>query len=218
MAQRVLDGTPCTVLDVGGGRESHIAQFCPKGSELIALDISSDELALNCEATQKVVADACQDIPLPPASVDLVTSYSVFEHLHDVTAFSRQAFRVLRPGGVMLHVFPCRYAIFAVINRVLPFKLSRQLISIFYDYFPKDYGFPAYYDQCSPGKIERALTQAGFKVETTVLDYYQSFWFTFFAPLYATSVLYELAVMALRLRPLCGHIAVLARKPSGQQE
>jgi ubiquinone/menaquinone biosynthesis C-methylase UbiE len=211
IARTLVDGGPHIVLDVGGGRESHIAQFCSKDSTIIALDISGDELAQNHKATQKVVADACKEFPLRSESVDLVTSYCVLEHLPNVTAFCRHASRVLRPGGAMLHVFPCRYALFSIANRVFPFRASRWLISTLTGK-PKTYGFPAYYDQCSPAKIQRALAQAGFYVETTVLNFYQSFWFTFFAPLYSVCVLWELVLMALRLRPLCGHVVVLARK------
>lgn len=214
LAQILLDGSPRTVLDVGGGRESHIADFCSSDSTIIAMDISPSELAQNCKATQMVVADACQEFPLQPESVDLVTSYCVLEHLPDVTAFCRHAFRVLRPGGAMLHVFPCRNAIFSVMNRIFPFKMSRRLISALTGK-PKTYGFPAYYDQCSPARIEAVLVQAGFRVETIEVNYYQSQWFTFFAPLYAISVLCERALMALRLRPLCGHMVVVAKKDSG---
>ncbi|SRR6266568_1618485 len=213
IAHTLVDGVPLTVLDVGGGRESHIAQFCSKGCTIIALDISVDELAQNHKATQKVVADACKEFPLRPESVDLVTSYCVLEHLPDVTGFCQYAYRVLRPDGAMLHVFPCRYALFSIANRLFPFRASRWLISVLTGK-PKTYGFPAYYDRCSPAKIQRALAQAGFRVERTVLNYYQSQWFTFFAPLYAICVLWELALMALRLRSLCGHIVVLARKDS----
>lgn len=213
IAQILLDGIPRTVLDVGGGRETHIAQFCSRGSTIIALDISPTELAQNRKATQKVVADASKEFPLQPESVDLVTSYHALEHLPNVSAFCGHAFRVLRPGGAMLHVFPCRYAIFSILNRLLPFRVSRWLIAQLTGK-SKTYGFPAYYDQCSPAKIERALVQAGFRIEKMVLNYYQSFWFTFFTPLYTICVLWELALMSLRLRPLCGHIVVLARKDS----
>jgi ubiquinone/menaquinone biosynthesis C-methylase UbiE len=211
MAASLVGGTPLRVLDVGGGRESHIAQFCSEGSTVIALDISPDELARNGKATQKIVADACQEFPLPDESVDLVTSYCVVEHLPEVGAFCRHAFRVLRPGGAMLHVFPCRNAVFSELNRLIPFRASRWLIATCTGK-PKSYGFPAYYDECSPAKIQRALVRAGFQVETMEVNYYQSQWFTFFVPLYAMSVLCELALMALRLRPLCGHVVVLARK------
>lgn len=214
LAQTLLGGNASTVLDVGGGRESHIARFLTKDSTIIALDISPGELAQNRKATIRVVADACQEFPLPPESVDLVTSYCVLEHLPNVSAFCEHAFRVLRPGGAMLHVFPCRNAVFSVLNRIFPFAASRWLISVLTGK-PRAYGFPAYYDQCSPARMERALVRAGFRVETMAVNYYQSQWFTFCAPLYAVSSICELLLMKLHVRPLCGHVVVVGRKDPG---
>ncbi len=42
------------------------------------------------------------------------------EHLHDNAAFSRKFARALRPGGVMVHTFPCKFAPFALIDQLLP--------------------------------------------------------------------------------------------------
>ena len=100
MAQGLVGISPLRVLDVGGGRESHIAEFCTEGSTVIAFDISAEELSQNQKATQKIVADACREFPLPVGSVDLVTSYCVVEHLPDVSAFCRHAYQVFMLGRI----------------------------------------------------------------------------------------------------------------------
>jgi SAM-dependent methyltransferase len=43
--------------------------------------------------------DVCSE-PLPEGAFDLVTSWSVFEHLRDPAAAMRNIWRALRPGGV----------------------------------------------------------------------------------------------------------------------
>jgi SAM-dependent methyltransferase len=49
-----------------------------------------------------VAAERVHDA-LPPESVDVVFSYNVIEHVADPFATFASAYRVLRPGGVMLH-------------------------------------------------------------------------------------------------------------------
>ena len=44
----------------------------------------------------------------PDASFDLVVANQVFEHVRDLEAAARELHRVLRPGGMLLSVFPIR--------------------------------------------------------------------------------------------------------------
>lgn len=48
------------------------------------------------------------DLPLPSASVDVVVTFQVIEHLWDQRQFVAECLRVLRPGGVLLMSTPNR--------------------------------------------------------------------------------------------------------------
>ena len=72
-------------------------------------------MAGNAFLDERIVADVCKGVGLPPASVDCIVGRSVVEHLEDTEAFLRNAFHTLRPGGKMVLVFPGRYATFALI-------------------------------------------------------------------------------------------------------
>lgn len=48
-------------------------------------------------------------IPLEDSSVDVVVSHDVLEHVRDPRASMQEMWRVLRPGGYALHVFPMYY-------------------------------------------------------------------------------------------------------------
>jgi SAM-dependent methyltransferase len=45
-------------------------------------------------------------LPFPPARFDVVFSYYVFEHVQDPARVLAEAIRVLKPGGLLLFVFP----------------------------------------------------------------------------------------------------------------
>lgn len=48
-------------------------------------------------------------LPFDDASFDAIVSDQVFEHLQNYETVLRELARVLKPGGVMLHIFPARW-------------------------------------------------------------------------------------------------------------
>lgn len=50
-----------------------------------------------------------ENLPYPDASFDAIISFDVFEHVQDVSASLKECWRVLRPGGIVLAVFPSYY-------------------------------------------------------------------------------------------------------------
>lgn len=49
-------------------------------------------------------------LPFADQSFDILVSNEVFEHVQDYPAALDEVYRVLRPGGVALHMFPSRWA------------------------------------------------------------------------------------------------------------
>ena len=74
------------VLDLGGGRRCvYAGSVQPPGRlTLIAVDVSAEELALNSDVTETRVADVAEGLPMPTASVDLVLSRALLEHVENV--------------------------------------------------------------------------------------------------------------------------------------
>lgn len=59
----------------------------------------------------KTIALVPYRLPFDDQSFDVVVSTSVLEHAANKPTLFREIFRVLRPGGVMLHLFPAKWYI-----------------------------------------------------------------------------------------------------------
>lgn len=105
-----VKGTKGAILDVGCGSAWVAAKFCPKGFEVVSLDIS---LKNTSEALKKypypnhfaVAADAFS-LPFPPHTFDYVIASEIIEHVASPGAFVKSLFRVVKPGGSLIVTTP----------------------------------------------------------------------------------------------------------------
>jgi SAM-dependent methyltransferase len=207
------------VIDVGAGKDCPFLPYVcdPRMQLIIGLDYSEDQLCRNRDLNQKIVANAAaHGFPLRDRSADLVVSRSVVEHILDNKAFFENCARVLRPGGAMIHVFPGRFAPFALLNRLLPNWLARRVSG--YLLSPEwveegNYGFPVFYDRCYFSAVQNLLDQNGFKNAKYTLSFYQSIYFEFFFPLFFMVLAYDLIAWRLGIRNLASTIMVMAERP-----
>jgi SAM-dependent methyltransferase len=98
------------LLDFGGARGTFLGELRRRGYEskfsLLGVDINPDEIRFGLEQGLPV---RCVDIlrePLPAASFDVVTSFSVLEHMQDPGGTLAALARLLKPGGELLLTLP----------------------------------------------------------------------------------------------------------------
>ena len=202
------------IVDVGGGRSCTFAHVRPPGStsRIVAVDVSSEQLALNNDVDEKRVADVVKELPFEPAEVDAIVSSSVLEHLDDVEAFVANSRRALKPGGYWVHVFPSKFAPFSIANQLLPSTLGRRVLLALMPETEGKCGFRAYYDRCYYSACTALLRRHGFEVTDVRVGYFQSWYLSFFLPAFLLSAAYELALYKLGARNLAAYLVVVARK------
>lgn len=101
-----LPAPGCTVriLDLGAGTGRQAALLAGMGYQVTAVDLPS-----SAYATQRVHPVLDYDgrvLPLPDASIDVVFSSNVLEHVADVEELLRETARVMAPGGRAIHILP----------------------------------------------------------------------------------------------------------------
>lgn len=103
------------VLDWGCGRGSHVLHLRQAGLEAYgvepALEVMARGRALlerhgveHSEALRPVSPENRTDFP--PDFFDFLMSYQVLEHIADLDSALREMHRVLKPGGLSVHLFP----------------------------------------------------------------------------------------------------------------
>jgi 2-polyprenyl-6-hydroxyphenyl methylase/3-demethylubiquinone-9 3-methyltransferase len=203
------------VVDVGGGKSCPFARYigCAARATIIAVDVSREELAGNHTVQARLVSDVAKALPFRPQVVDVITSRSFLEHVRDVRGCVKNAAEVLRTRGYLIHLFPSRNAVFALMNRAVPNALARRLLDIF---APPEcggaVGFPAFYNGCDYSAMSALLREQQFVIVEVKLSYYQSRYYDFFLPFFLVSAFYEIAIQLLGLKGLAAYILIVARK------
>jgi SAM-dependent methyltransferase len=162
--------------DVGGGRLPRIELPFLKKHKLsyYLFDISDDELQRADKAYHKIRMDvACSDADFEktvvPRSFDLIYSHMLLEHLEDPLQAHRNFFKMLRPGGLSVHMFPSRNNLPLFLNGLIPERMSKLILKILQPHRDTDGQegkFHAYYKYCGAPceKLRRTYEAIGFEV------------------------------------------------------
>jgi ubiquinone/menaquinone biosynthesis C-methylase UbiE len=202
------------VADVGGGRTCSFADrlIGIHDIKIVAVDVSADELAANNTAHEARVADVSRHIPFADSEVDLLVSRTLLEHVSDVESAVQEMARVLKPTGQTLHLLPCRYALFAVIARIVPFDLAKRIL---HTAIPESRGvveFDVFYDHGHPRDLKRVFSSAGFREVEVECTWDQTAYFHAFFPAFLLVLLYQRLAELCRIRILASYAIVRATR------
>jgi SAM-dependent methyltransferase len=197
------------VLDAGAGER---CVYTGRSLRVIGSDVLLNDLKNNPDVQCAVVADLGRDFPFSPVSLDAVTACYFVEHMHDSEKFIQNVATALRPGGRLFLLFPCRYAPFAVINRMISNRLTVKMLRWFVE--DSHGGFPATYNNCWPSRMREVLKRNGLQVVGTELCFYQSHYYASFLPLYFCSLAYDMLMKALNIELMAASACMFAVKPT----
>jgi ubiquinone/menaquinone biosynthesis C-methylase UbiE len=160
------------LVDFGCGNGAQTLMFQQHFDKVTGVDISEEFLAdFRREIAALGLADKVEGvatdggpIPLPDGSADVVTSFTVLEHVPDEMATLAEMRRVLRPGGRAILTVPNRWWIFETHGADLPLLPWNRVPLV--SWWPKKI-----HDRWARARIyrrreiEELLIQAGFKIE-----------------------------------------------------
>lgn len=135
--QQYLPAPPAAALDIGGGPGRYSIALAKHGYRMTLLDLSPNLLAfarmkaaeMGVELAGVMQGTALDLAPLPDSSFDAVLLMGPLYHLlkaEEREQSVREAFRVLRPGGICLASFISRYSVFRNAAKYEPEWLIRR--------------------------------------------------------------------------------------------
>lgn len=211
--RHLVDGG--TVYDIGGGKQPFFSAEAKAEHRLrvVGVDISKEELS----RAEPGLYDEIRAVDVMELRGDgdgqLVVCQALLEHVRDVERAVAAIRTCLEPGGHVCIFVPCRNAIYARLNRLLPEKLKRRILFAVYPHTAHAQGFPSYYDRCTPGELDRLFFTAGFeRVEERL--YYSSKYFFFFFPAYLLWQAWILLASRIAPRRLCVTMSLVYRLPT----
>lgn len=149
-----------TVLDAGSGATPAVPPAKRQlEQEYVGLDISSAELArAGSDAyDESWPRDICVFEPSLEGRFDLVISMFLLEHVRPIDAALINIHRYLKPGGRLIAQFAGGRSASAWINRLLPERLSRTVVTALHADRKSESVFPAEYDRCTPSELAPVL-------------------------------------------------------------
>ncbi len=204
---------PKTVLDVGAGKQWHFEpSLKAPGMNLVGFDIDVVEMSGNALLDERLSGDACNGLGVPDGSVDLVMGRAVVEHLHDNKSFLESAHRALSEGGHLIVTFPNKRAPFAILNRLLPRRVTQWLLLNLVPGSSGKLGFEAFYDRTSSREFRESLAKIGFEIEEEFASYFSSGYLRFFVPLFVIGLGYDYASYAFRNPRFAAYLMFIAKK------
>lgn len=197
------------ILDVGSGRTPTIpVDQRPPGCHYVGLDISAAELDAAPEGSydERVVGDLTERDARLEDRFDLIVSWQVLEHVASLEATLASLHAYLRPGGRFVAQLSGTFAIFALLSRIIPHRLSVRLMHDLLGIEPES-RFRTRFDRCHHRALERLL--GGWTAHEIVPRYNAGNYFRFSRPLLWLYLTYENWLARNDRRNLATHYIVV---------
>ena len=181
------------VLDVGGGKNPCISRLQKQENniKLLGLDIDANELQAAALGLYDEIIVADITAYQGRSDAKLLICQCLLEHVANTPQALRGIASCLEKGGRALLFVPSSRAVFAKLNRLLPEVWKRKLLYAIFPSTKENQGFPAFYHQCTPGKMIANAKRAGLELEE-VKYYFMSAYFRWFFPLHLVWRLWQL--------------------------
>ncbi len=200
------------LLDAGCGRTAPIlSQYRGRAAHLIGVDLvdfvgAPDDIELH--------NSDLAHLPLADASVDLIMSRSVFEHLMDPEAVYKEFNRVLRPGGAVVFLTANMWDYGTLVARMVPNRMHSKIVKKVEGREEED-TFPTAYRTNTRKAVDRLAAAENFRVESfEYLSQYPNY-LMFNGGLFFLGMCFEKLISRFEmLKYLRGWILVSLRKPA----
>jgi SAM-dependent methyltransferase len=150
------------LLDAGCGRTVPVLRkYLGRAARLIGVElVDFTDVPVGIETYRADLSS----IPLPDATVDVIMSRSVFEHLDDPAAVYREFSRILRPGGHVVFLTANMWDYATLVARAIPNRFHSRIVR-YVEGRKEDDVFPTRYRTNTRRTVERLADQAKLQID-----------------------------------------------------
>jgi SAM-dependent methyltransferase len=164
-------------VEVGSGMGLFTLTGTALGVRVVGVESSSDRYAASINIARAlffahglfppIVQAYSEALPLPDASVDLVTSFQTLEHVDDLWQTLREIRRILKPGGRFFAQAPNYTSFYEVHYGVLvPLALGKAPVRQILRLHSRPTAFLEHLQWLSPARLREMLREVGFSAAT----------------------------------------------------
>lgn len=95
-----------SLLENGCGIGMYLQHLAPYAGTLVGLEYDLERAHDASSRSPCIINGACEQLPLPAGSFDVILSHEVLEHVQDDRRSMQEMVRVLKPGGVIILFVP----------------------------------------------------------------------------------------------------------------
>jgi len=114
------------ILEVGGG--AHPSVINRKGVQYSVIDPDQSELEKSPSDIIKINSKI--EEMSTEQTFDIIVSKMVLEHIQEPNEFHTAIFNHLKPNGIAIHFFACKYSLPSIFNRIFPERLGSQILKL----------------------------------------------------------------------------------------
>jgi SAM-dependent methyltransferase len=205
------------VLDVGCGDNRQLSRYRSARRRVWGTDSRAHPRLADPAWFRPLALDG--SIPFADASMDVVASTWVLEHIRTPRRFLLEVGRVLRPGGAFVSLtVNARHYVSGITRllHLLPHTVTQRLVYRLYGRAPHD-THPTYFQLNTADRLQSAGHAAGLEL-TALRRFANPDYFSFLRPLYCAAVLADWCFE--RLLPGSGrlYMVVTLRKPTASTQ
>jgi SAM-dependent methyltransferase len=160
------------VLDFGAGRgkwqhdpvplRRWLGDFRGRCAKVIGAD-ADPAIAENPQVDERILLEIDRPIPLPDASVDLISAFSVLEHIDDAPFYAAELSRILRPGGWICAWTPNKWGYVGMGARLIPQRLHAFILRLVEPRREEEDSFPPVYHMNTRTRLRELFPPGAFE-------------------------------------------------------
>jgi SAM-dependent methyltransferase len=161
-----------TVLEYGAGHgkwqndpvilRRNLGNFVGRCAKVVACDIDP-AVHRNPQANVLLLLEPSGRLPVADASFDLISAFSVFEHVEDAESVAAELTRVLKPGGWVCAWTPNKWGYVGIGARLVPKRLHKVVLSLVERHREEEDSFIPVYRMNTRSKLRRLFPQTNFR-------------------------------------------------------